>query len=319
MATVLSKGTLFPPELTNEMFNLVRGKSSLARLSGQSPIPFSGQTSWSFDLDNEVDIVAENGAKSNGGATLGQKTITPVKIEYGLRVSDEFMYAADEIRLQYLRTFGEGFAKKVARGIDIMAMHGVNPRTRLAATATIGTNHFDSQVSQTVTATANNSADIESAVGLVQGAEHEVTGIAAALTVKSNLASLKKGSTSNEPLFPELAWGGSPDAINGVPVDFNSTINFGTTPVDLAIVGNFRDYFRWGFARQIPIKVIEYGNPDNDAVAGDLQGHNQVYLRGEAYVGWGILIPSAFARIIPATTTSGSDSGSDSGSETTGG
>ena len=312
MGSVLSKGTLFPPELTNEMFNLVRGKSSLARLSGQRPIPFNGETAWTFNLDSEVDIVAENGAKSNGGATLGQKTITPIKVEYGVRVSDEFMYASDEIRLQYLRAFGEGFANKVARGIDIMAMHGVNPRTGLAATATIGTNHFDSQVAQTVTATADNSTDIESAVGLVQGAEHEVTGIAAALTVKSNLAGLKKASGSNEPLFPELAWGGSPDAINGVPVDFNSTVSFGTTPVDLAIVGNFRDFFRWGFARQIPIKVIEYGNPDNDAVAGDLQGHNQVYLRGEAYIGWGILVPNAFARIIPATTAG-------SGDETTGG
>ena len=60
MGSVLSKGTLFPPELTNEMFNLVRGKSSLARLSGQRPIPFNGETAWTFNLDSEVDIVAEN-------------------------------------------------------------------------------------------------------------------------------------------------------------------------------------------------------------------------------------------------------------------
>lgn len=40
-----------------------------------------------------------------------------------------------------------------------------------------------------------------------------------------------------------------------------------------------------------------YGNPDNDTQLGDLKGHNQVYLRGEAYIGWGILDPSAFAHI----------------------
>lgn len=299
MANVISKGNFFPPQLTNELFNTVRGKSSLARLSGQAPIPFTGETAWTFNLDNEVDLVAENGAKSNGGATLGAVTINPVKIEYGVRISDEFKYASEEIRLQYLQAFAEGFAAKAARGLDIMAMHGFNPRTRAAA-ATIGTNHFDSLATQTVTATANNAADIASAVALVQGAEHEVTGIAAALTVKANLASLKKGTSSNEPLFPELAWGGSPEAIYGVPTDFNSTVSFDTTPVDLAIVGNFRDYFRWGFARQIPIELIEYGNPDNDATAGDLKGHNQVYLRGEAYIGWGILVPAAFARVIPA-------------------
>ena len=44
--------------------------------------------------------------------------------------------------------------------------------------------------------------------------------------------------------------------------------------------------------------MIEYGNPDNDAQAGDLQGHNQVYIRGEAYIGWGIMVPDAFSRII---------------------
>ena len=302
MGNVISKSTYFTPELTNQMFNLVRDKSSLARLSGQAPVPFNGLTAWTFNFDKEVDLVAENGAKSNGGATIAPKTITPVKVEYGVRVSEEFMFASDEIRLQYLRAFAEGFAAKVARGLDIMAMHGVNPRTGAAATATIGTNHFDAQATQTVTATANNATDIEGAVALVQGAEHEVTGIAASLAVKSNLASLKKGTSSNEPLFPELAWGGSPDAINGVPTDFNSTVSFGTTPVDLAIVGNFRDYFKWGFAREIPIKVIEYGNPDNDADAGDRQGHNQVYLRGEAYIGWGIIAPTAFARVIPSTT-----------------
>lgn len=306
MASILSTKNgntiLFPPTLTNEMFNLVRGKSSLARLSGQSPIPFTGETAWTFSLDNEVDIVAENGAKSNGGATLGQVTITPVKVEYGVRVSQEFMYASEEIQLQYLRAFAEGFAAKVARGIDIMAMHGKNPRTGQAATATIGNNHFDAAVTNTTTATANNSADIETAVGKIQTREHEVTGIAAALTVKSNLAGLKKGSASNEPLFPELAWGGTPAAINGVAIDFNTTVSFGSTPVDVAIIGNFRDFFRWGFARQIPVKIIEYGNPDNDATLGDLQGHNQVYLRGEAYVGWGIMVPAAFERIIPSST-----------------
>ena len=43
--------------------------------------------------------------------------------------------------------------------------------------------------------------------------------------------------------------------------------------------------------------MIQYGNPDNDTELGDLKGHNQVYLRGEADIGWGILDPTAFAHI----------------------
>ena len=181
-----------------------------------------------------------------------------------------------------------------------MAFHGLDPRSRTAATATIGTNHFDSLVTQTVNfAAATPQDNIAAAIGLVEGNEHEVTGLAMAPALKSALASLKKGTASNELMFPELAWGANPGVINGLPVDSNSTVSF-DSGVDRGIVGNFRDFFRWGYSRQLPIEVIEYGNPDNSE-AGDLKGHNQVYLRGEAYIGWTILDPTAFARIIATT------------------
>lgn len=301
MSNVLSKGAFFPPELTNELINLVRGKSSIAALSAAEPVRFSGQTIFTFALDKEVDVVAENGAKSNGGATLGTVSMTPVKVEYGTRISDEFMRASDEIQLQYLRAFAEGFARKLARGIDIMAFHGLNPRTGTAS-AVIGTNHFDSRVTNTVNFVAASANDnIEAAIAMVDAAEHEVTGMAMAPAMRAALGALKTSSTSNESLFPELAWGNNPGTIRGLRADTNSTVSF-ASGADRAILGNFRDFFRWGYAAEIPVRVIEYGNPDNDATAGDLQGHNQVYLRGEAYVGWAILDPTAFARVIQAGT-----------------
>ena len=300
MASTISKGTLFPEVLTNEMFNLVRGKSSLARLSGAKPIPFNGERVFTFNFDNEVNLVAENGAKANGGATVPPVSMVPVKVEYGMRVSDEFRFAAEEARLPYLQSFAEGFAAKVARGLDIMAFHGFNPRTGTVATS-LGTNYFDSQVTQTVTFAAASAQDnVTSAVALVEGNEHEVTGMAMSPAMRSALAALKEGTSSNKPLYPELQWGGSPEALNGLRIDTNPTVSFNSA-ADRAIIGNFRDYFRWGYAKDITIEVIEYGNPDNDATAGDLKGHNQVYIRGEAYLGWGILVPNAFARIVAGT------------------
>jgi hypothetical protein len=219
-----------------------------------------------------------------------------LKVEYGLRISDEFMYASEEVQLQYLQAFSEGFAKKLARGLDIMAFHGINPRTKLAASQLSGKS-FDALVNQVVTYDSSAPDDnVEAAIALVQGNEHDVTGMAMSPSFKSALAGLKTQTGSNVPLFPELGWGNEADRINGLPVDSNSTVGFNSSP-DKAIVGNFADFFRWGVAKQIPVKIIEYGNPDNDAEAGDLQGHNQVYIRAEAYIGFGILVPGAFALI----------------------
>ena len=293
MGDILTRGTLLPPEVTSKLFNTVRGKSSLARLSQSQPLPFNGETEFTFSLDSEVDLVAENAAKSNGGGTIATVTMQPVKVEYGMRISDEFKYAAEEVQLQYLQTFAEGFAKKVARGLDIMAFHGVNPRTGSTASA-LNNKNFDDLITNTVVYDSDAPQDnVVAAVQLVEAAEHEVTGMAMAPAFKSALASIKSTKDSNAALFPQLGWGAQVNEINGLPVDANSTVNFGSN-ADRAIVGNFADFFKWGIARQIPVEVIEYGNPDNSE-AGDLKGHNQIYLRGEAYIGWGILIPDAFA------------------------
>ena len=295
MGDTISRGTLFTPQQTNEMFSKVRGKSSLARLSASEPIPFNGKDVFVFDLDNEAMLVGENVAKENGGATVTGVTMTPVKVEYGVRVSDEFKYGAEELQLQYLTVFAEGFAKKVARALDIMAMHGVNPRGGAVASQ-LANKNFDDLVTQTVTYDATDpEGNVVDAIALVEGNEHEVTGLAMSPIFKSALANLKKGTSSNELMFPELGWGASVGAINGLPADSNSTVSFNSND-DRAIVGNFADYFKWGFSRDVAIEVIEYGNPDNSN-AGDLKGHNQIYLRGEAYIGWGILVPSAFARV----------------------
>ena len=294
MASTLTRGTLFTPQQTNEMFSKVRGKSSLAKLSASEPIPFNGKDVFVFDLDKEAALVGENVAKANGGATVTAVTMTPVKIEYGVRVSDEFKYGAEELQLQYLTTFADGFAKKVARALDIMAFHGVNPRGGATADALTNKN-FDDLVTQAVLYNQSTpDANVSAAIALVEANEHEVTGMAMSPIFKSALANLKKGSSSYEPMFPELGWGADVQSINGLPIDSNSTVSFNSGD-DRAIVGNFADYFKWGFSRDVTIEVIEYGDPDNSG--SDLKGHNQVYLRGEAYIGWGILVPNAFARI----------------------
>lgn len=292
MAT-LSKGNMFDPIVVEDLISKVKGHSALATLAGAQAIPFNGAKEFTFSMDKEIDIVAENGAKTTGGVKVTPVTIVPVKFEYGARVSDEFMYASEEERLNILQAFNDGFAKKIARGLDIAAMHGNNPRTGTPS-AVVGTNNFDSLVTQKVTyAAASIDTNVEDAIALVEGSEAEVTGMALSPAARQALAALKTSDGAR--VYPELAWGGAPGTVNGLAVDVNSTVSKDSK--DHAIVGDFANMFKWGYAKQIPLQVIEFGNPDNDAEAGDLKGHNQVYLRAEVYLGWGILDANAFARI----------------------
>lgn len=292
MATELSKGTLFDATLVTDLITKVKGASSLALLSSQTPIPFNGMKEFVFSMDSEIDVVAENGKKTHGGVTLEPVTIVPIKVEYGARISDEFMYASEEAKIDILKSFNDGFARKVAKGLDIMAFHGVNPRTGTASTV-IGTNHFDSKVTQKVDFVAASANDnVESAIEMLTANEDTPTGMIMAPAMRSALAKLK--DTDGRALFPELAWGATPSTLNGLTVNTNVTMSANQNK-DRAIVGDFQNAFKWGYAKEIPMEIIRYGDPDNSGK--DLKGYNQIYLRAEVYLGWGILDPSAFVRI----------------------
>lgn len=296
---VLQKGNLFPAELVNGMINQVKGESVLAKLTGATPIPFNGQTEFTFNFDNEVAIVAEGEAKPAQGASIGSRTITPLKVVYTMRTSDEFMIENDEYQLGVLQAFGEGFARKLARGFDLMAIHGINPFADKAATV-IGNNCFDKIGVQAVEKTDETmDALIEKAIALVQDKEHDVTGMAMAPAVRSALAALTVNG--GQRLYPQLAWGSNPGVINGLPVHVSTNVSHkasDATTTDQFLLGDFTNNFRWGYARQMPIEIIEFGDPDN--TGKDLKGYNQIAIRGEAYLGWAIFDKNAFALYSPA-------------------
>lgn len=290
---VVSKGTLFDPNLVSDLISKVKGKSSLARLSAMVPVSFNGNKEFIFNMDSEIDIVAENGQKKDGGATITPVTIVPIKFVYGMRVSDEFVYAAEEDQIPILEAFNDGFAKKIATGLDQAAFHGINPSTGTASTV-IGDNHFDKLVTQTVEyAAASVDANLEAAIAAVEGSDGEVTGMAISPAVRSALAALT--NSAGDKRYPEFAFGGQPTQLGSNSLDINKTVSVGN--VDQAIVGDFANMFKWGYAKEIPTEIIEYGDPDGQ---GDLKRQNQVYIRAEVYLGWGILDAGSFARVVTA-------------------
>lgn len=281
--TVLSKGTNFPTKVVEGMFNTVKGKSTLAKFANQMPIAFTGNTIFTFSMDNDLAIVGENEEKAHGGVTATPVQIQPLKLEYGARVSSEFIYAAEEDRLAILQNFAEGFSNKLAAAIDKMGMHGINPRT--GSVSPLITSYIDKNATKIQQGVKSEAEALEDAVAAL--GDYNPTGIA---TNKAFASKLAKSVTSGVKDYPDFkAWGSAASSINGVPADVNGTVDS-----DLAIVGDF-SAFKWGYAKDVTLQVIEYGDPDNTGV--DLAGHNQVYLRAEVFVGVAVLDPAAFAVI----------------------
>lgn len=283
----------FPTELANEMFLNVQGHSALAKLSAQKPIPFNGETIFTFSGVGEASIVGEGENKPAGNAVIAPKTIRPLKFVYQHRVSNEFIYNA-ESRLPYLQSFAEAFARVIARGLDIAAMHGINPAD-LSTASFQATNSFDGLVTgNTVTyAAANVDANIDAAVQMVLADGCAVNGIAMSPVAGAAMAAIK---VNGVPQYPEFRFGQNPGAFYGMGSDVNGTVNVTGSATgaqtDHVIVGDFQNAFRWGYAKNIPLEVIEYGDPDGQ---GDLKRTNEVVLRAEAFIGWGILDPNSFA------------------------
>lgn len=291
----LKQSTLFKPELVKELISKVQGRSVLAKLSSQTPIPFNGVEQFIFSLEGNAQIVGEGQQKLSGKATIEPKVIKPLKFVYQARITNEFKYASEEKQLEYLSQFAEGFAKKIADAFDIAAIHGLEPKGLTDATFR-DTNSFDGLITANIVNYAEDKFDdnIDAAVQQIVAKGGEVTGVALSPVGGQSLAKLKVNGVSQ---YPEFRFGQNPDSFYGMKSDVNKnlTVTGGTAQTDHAIVGDFENRFKWGYAENIPMEIIEYGDPDG--AGRDLKAYNEILLRAEAFIGWGILDADAFARV----------------------
>jgi HK97 family phage major capsid protein len=291
----LKQGTLFKPELVKELISKVQGRSVLAKLSSQTPIPFNGVEQFIFNLEGNAQIVGEGQQKGAGKAIIEPKVIKPLKFVYQARITDEFKYASEEKQLEYLSQFADGFAKKIADAFDIAAIHGLEPKGLTDATFR-DTNSFDGLITGNIVTYAEDKFDdnIDAAVQQIVAKGGEVTGVAISPVGGQSLAKLKVNGVAQ---YPEFRFGQNPDSFYGMKSDVNKnlTVTGGTAQTDHAIVGDFENRFKWGYAENIPMEIIEYGDPDG--AGRDLKAYNEILLRAEAFIGWGILDADAFARV----------------------
>lgn len=291
MATTQTRNDLFTAERIAGMINKVKGHSSLAILSSQEPVAFNGNEIFYFNLDKDIGIVDESGSKTPGGATISKVKMLPVKVEYSARFSDEMWFSGEETQLNILKEFTDGYAKKLARGLDLMAFHEVNPRTKTASDLISGKS-FDSLVTQTIEYDATKVDDVlEDAIFLINNSNGISTGIALSPVAGRDLSKVVVNGVRQ---YPEFRMGAHPDNLSGMKVDINETVSaVGGTQL---YVGDFANAFKWGYAKNIGLQIHTAGDPDNSG--RDLAGHNEILLRSETYLGWGVLEPTSFARVV---------------------
>ena len=288
-------GTLFNPELVTEIMTKVQGYSVLAKLSSQSAIPFNGTEQFIFNLEGNAQIVGEGEQKKAGESNLTSKVIKPMKFIYQARITDEFKYASEEKKIKYLQAYADGFAKKIAVAFDIAAIHGLEPKSMTDASFR-DTNSFDGVITDNVVVFNAGTIDenIDTAVQAIVAKGSDVTGLALSPLAGQSLAKLKVNGVVQ---YPEFRFGQNPNSFYGMESDIskNLVVTGGTAKADHVLVGDFRNMFKWGYAENIPMEIIEFGDPDG--AGRDLKAYNEICLRSEAFIGWGILDEDAFARV----------------------
>lgn len=269
----------------------------IGSLTPDEPQIMVGSTDFfTFTGTPKAELVGEGANKSSMDGTPAKKTSKTYKVQLTYRFSDEVRYADEEYRLRLMEALAGRIATGVSRAIDLVAIHGVNPATGEVAAGVVDyiTKSGNGHVINSTSATPE--VDLDAAAAALQGSGYSATGIALDPVYAGVLARTKK--TNGDRVFPELGLGFNVDRIAGIQAAVSNTVSGTAEGVASAtgVGGIMADWnaIKWGIARNVPLHLIEYGDPDG---AGDLQRTNEIAIRAEVVFGYAILDDDAFAII----------------------
>ena len=254
-----------PHSVVVDMSAKVKDKSTIAALSTPIPQIFANTDHMVFTGAAEADVVAEGAKKSSYEQTLDSVEGKRVKLVTTTRVTDELKWADEDNRLEIVNAIMADQTAALARAIDYVVYHAVNPKTGSTldgyTALTTGAN--------SVTAGADLTADIDAMAEKLL--EYEVNGFAMSRKLAFDLRKLRVPSTGMR-LYPEIPMSLELGSFDGIPACTSGTVNGkkATSPTNvLGIMGNF-DMIKWGMVRDIYSEIIEYGDPDQTGIINSL-------------------------------------------------
>jgi hypothetical protein len=266
----------------------------LAKLTPGEPELKVGSTDhFTFTGTPKAELVGESGQKSSVSGVPTKKTVKTYKVQITYRFSNEVQWEDEDYQTQIIENLVANAATAISRAVDLLAIHGINPVTGTTGVVSDYFNKSGNSVGR-VTRTANAQTDMENAAKLLQTSGYIATGIGLDPVFAGQLARTK--NAQGTPLYPELGLGFGFDMFQGLMAAASDTVSGRqelVSPTLNAIMGDF-EAFKWGVARDMPLELIEFGDPDGN---GDLKRTNEVAIRAESVIGFGIMDETAFALI----------------------
>ena len=277
-----------PAEVTRAIINKVGNTSTIAALSPSTPQLFLNEDYMVFNGAAEAEVVAEGQTKSSYEQTASYITGKKFKVQCTTRVTEELKWADEDNRLEIISSIQEDQTKAIARALDYVIYHAINPKSGTKLTG------YDALTANAVTVTdsGDDIANVDALADAVN--EYEINGVALSRTWASRLRKLRVPATGMR-FYPEIPINLAAGTLDGIPAATSTTVDGAKATTPTKVLGIMGDYslIKWGMIRDIWAEVIQYGDPDQTGV--DLKAHNQIAYRTEAMFSYAVLDPKAFA------------------------
>lgn len=270
-----------PRNIADGLVKDVQTESTVAALSGREPMRFGDTDIITFNDVPRAEFVEEGAEKSPTGGSFGVVTATPRKAQVTMRFNQEVQWADQDYQLGVLTELANAGRVALSRALDLGLYHRVNP---LTGAAIAGWTNYLNGTTNRVEMGANADLDVEAAAGLVIANQKSVNGIAFDPSYAWTISTARYSDGRKK--FPDLGLGQAVTSFEGIPAAVGNTVSGQPEATDTgvrAIVGDFRSGIRWGVQREIPVELIQFGDPDGQ---GDLKRKNQIALRLEIVYGW---------------------------------
>lgn len=282
---------LLPKSVSSDIWKKATAESIVPSLSKTTPVILGDNVIPVLTKRPSASIVGELQNKPDSELEVGAKVFKTIKSVVGLEFSLETVLTNPA---NILDMIGEEMSGALARQVDLAIIH----KRQASNGATL------SGALESITDTTNR-VELPATVGedvdpllwtgynmVVDGNGHNFSGFAIDPRLTYVLATAR--DSNGRRLNPDINMGQTVTSYSGQPMVNSKTVGGDVdSSVDTGIraIGGDWDALRFGYAHQIGLRKIEYGDPFGN---GDLQRRNAVAYMMEVIFGWVIMDTDAF-------------------------